>query len=459
MILLVNRVSTLRGRQTLLALAAMTAATLLAAPTAGTAHEARAGSSGASASQPAGTLTLGPATLATSNTTTLQNHPTCISQGCTFIQWSGAGADSSYASTVNGTIVAWRIASGSAGNKVKLRVLRPAGGGRYSAVASSPTETTSGGSSSPDQFDANIPVKAGDVIGLDNSNSALIFKTGVLGAFPEFWTPVLSDGGSPSAPSPPVGTTSNGYQIQIDAYVRPAATTTSTTTTTTPATTTTTVTTTTTTATTTAAAPTDTSLSVSHVRVSAVWKTSRLNGKVRFSVSVRGASRLTAVLRATAGGRTRGGRTYATNRAGTFPEVLRLQPGTPPGSYILRVRATTGTSRPAVRNSTLVLRPPREGVVDRATISVEKNGADVASVRAPQKELWVRFHFAALPAKGRARIVWRTPRLKLVGAVTKPAATTTDSFIRSNAPLAPGRWYAILSVDGVVVKRAGVRVT
>jgi hypothetical protein len=42
--------------------------------------------------------------------------------------------------------------------------------------------------------------------------------------------------------------------------------------------------------------------------------------------------------------------------------------------------------------------------------------------------------------------------------VTKPAGATTDSFIQSNVPLARGRWYAIVSVDGVVVKRVGVRI-
>lgn len=413
----------------------------------------------AAASQPSGTITVGPATLATSGTTTLQNHPTCMSQGCTFIQWSGSAADSSYAASASGTIVAWRIASGSAGNKVKLRVLRPAGGGKYTAVASSATESTSGNSSSPDQFAANIPIKAGDVIGLDNSSSALIFKTGVLGAFPEFWTPVLADGGSPSAPAPPVGTSSNGYQLQIDAYVQPAPTTTSTaTTTTTPSTTTTTVTTTTTTATTTTPA-TATALAVADVTTSAVWKTSRLNGKVLFSVTVHGASRLTASLRTTAGGRVWAGRTYATSRAGTFHEVLGLQPGTPPGNYVLRVQATTGTSTPAARDRAVVLKSPPEGVVDRAAISIGKSGEGVATAKAPQKQLWVRFHFLALPANARkVRIVWRTPRFKLVGAVTKPAAATTDSFIRSNVPLARGRWYAIVSVDGVVVKRVGVRI-
>ncbi len=279
-----------------------TAAALLTAPWVPAAHGSRAAPSSSSASQPPGTITIGPGTLATSSSTTLQNHPTCIGQSCTFVQWSGTAADSSYASPVNGTIVAWRIASGSAGNPVKLRVLRPAGGGKYSAVASSATETTSGSAANPDQFSARIPIRAGDLIGLDNRNSALIFRTGVLGAFPEFWTPALSDGGSPSAPSPPVGTTSNGYQLQIDAYVEPAPTTTSTATTTTASTTTATVS--TTTATTTATTPTtDTSLTVGEARVSAVWKASRLTGKVRFTVTVHGASRLNAVLQAPGHGR------------------------------------------------------------------------------------------------------------------------------------------------------------
>jgi hypothetical protein len=254
-----------------------------------------------------------------------------------------------------------------------------------------------------------------------------------------------------------VGTVSNGYQLQIDAYVKPAPTTTSTTTTTTPSTATTTVTTTTTTATTTPA--TLTALALGDVSTSAAWKTSRLSGNVRFSVTVRGASRLKALLSAAAGGRVWAGRTYATNRAGTFHEMLGLQPGTPPGSYVLRVQATTGSSSPAVRSRAVVLKAPPEGVVDRASISIERNGEGVAAAKAPQKQLWVRFHFLALPATARkVRIVWRTPRFKLVGAVTKPAGATTDSFIQSNVPLARGRWYAIVSVDGVVVKRVGVRI-
>ena len=186
----------------------------------------------ASVAQPPGTMTIGPATLAT---TDLQNQQSCSGVGCTFIQWSISSVDLGYASPVDGTIVAWRIASDSAGNKVKLRILRPAGGGKFSAVGSSNTETTTGSTTAPDQFSTNLPVKAGDIIGLDNANSALMFKTGVLGALPEFWTPPLADGSPASAPMQPPGTTSAGYQLQIDAFVQPAPkTTTPTTTTTTP---------------------------------------------------------------------------------------------------------------------------------------------------------------------------------------------------------------------------------
>jgi hypothetical protein len=414
---------------------------------------------GSVAAQPAGTIVIGPATLATTSITTLQNHPTCGNQGCTYIQWSGSAADSAYASPVNGTIVAWRIASGSAGNKVKLRVLRPAGGGKFSAVASSATETTSGNASASDQFAANIPLKAGDIIALDNANSALIFKTGVLGVFPEFWTPPLPDGGSPSAPTAPTGTTTNGYQLQIDAYLQPGPNPTTTTTTTGP--TTTTVTTTTTTTTTTPTTPAGhTSLVVTGVRLKSSWKRSRLTGKVRFSVTLRGPSRLTALIRGAGGGPVRAERHYSTRKAGTFSETLRLSPRTPPGPFVLRVLATTGSASQAVRETHLALKPPPEGIVDFASISLAKGGRGAAAFASPQKELWVRFHFVAKPAVGRTvRIVWRTPSFKLVGAVSKRVTTTLDSSLRSAAPLARGRWYAIVSANGTVVKRIGVRIT
>ena len=156
----------------------------------------------------------------------------------------------------------------------------------------------------------------------------------------------------------------------------------------------------------------------------------------------------------------RGERHYVIGRAGTFAESLRLSPGTPPGPYVLRVLGTTGNAAPAVRETGIQLKPPAEGIVDRAAISLAKGGSAESTFRSPQRGLWVRFHFLALPAgKHTVRIVWRTPSFKLVGAVYKPVAATIDSSLRSAAPLAIGRWYAILSVDGKIVKRIGVRIS
>ena len=115
-----------------------------------------------------------------------------------------------------------------------------------------------------------------------------------------------------------------------------------------------------------------------------------------------------------------------------------MPPQTPPGSYVLRVRATTGTSKQAERDHTLVLEAPPEGIVDSAAISLEKNGEAVSTAHAPEKELWVRFHFSSLPENAReVRIVWRTPSFRLVGAVVKRATATTDSFIRVDGPACP----------------------
>jgi hypothetical protein len=199
-------------------------------------------------------------------------------------------------------------------------------------------------------------------------------------------------------------------------------------------------------------------MQVSGVRLQSSWRNSRLNGKVLFSVTVRGSSRLTALVK-TAAGRVRGERHYVIGRAGTFAETLRLSPGTPPGPYVLRVIGTTGNAAQAVRETGIQLKPPAEGIVDRAAISVSKDGPAGSTFRSPQRQLWVRFHFLAPPASSRTvRIVWRTPSFKLVGAVSKPVGATIDSSLRSAAPLAVGRWYAILSVDGKIVKRIGVRI-
>ena len=179
--------------------------------------------------------------------------------------------------------------------------------------------------------------------------------------------------------------------------LRPAANPTTSTTTTAP--TTTTVTTTTTTTPTTPTTPAGhTSLTVTGVRLNSSWKNSRLTGKVRFSVTVRGPSRLTALIRGAGGGRVRAERHYSTRRAGTFSETLRLSPRTPPGALVLRVLATTGSASQAVRETRLELKPPPEGIIDFASISLVKGGRGASTFASPQKGA-----LGPVPLRGQAR--------------------------------------------------------
>ena len=73
-------------------------------------------------------------------------------------------------SPVSGTIVQWRVVTGVEGlsgngiGRYVLRVLHPAGGGAYTGAGSSPQDVSSDGDHT---FSANLPIHAGDLIGLD----------------------------------------------------------------------------------------------------------------------------------------------------------------------------------------------------------------------------------------------------------------------------------------------------
>ncbi len=82
----------------------------------------------------AATTTIGPQTLSTGT----ENN----SFEGTFIQYSGTAPATEYVSPIEGTIVTWRIASGSANAPVRLRVLRPAGAGKFTGVGTSALGTT-----------------------------------------------------------------------------------------------------------------------------------------------------------------------------------------------------------------------------------------------------------------------------------------------------------------------------
>lgn len=122
----------------------------------------------------------------------------------------------SAASPVDGAVISWHLLLAS-GGPFELRVLRPAAGGYLGAGTSAPEVPLS---TELQTFPANLPIKAGDLIGLDNASST--DKIGVVevpGAAFSLWTPPLADG----ATQPPGETTPNG-EIAFNAVVQPAPT-------------------------------------------------------------------------------------------------------------------------------------------------------------------------------------------------------------------------------------------
>jgi hypothetical protein len=106
-------------------------------------------------------------------------------------------------SPISGTILRWRV-TGASGGPLTLRVLRPVGGLTYTAVGSSAPVVPA--SSSTQVFPTSIPIQAGDVIGIQNTN-----KTDELGvmatAGAQFlgWQPPLSEGETREAKEAPTG--------------------------------------------------------------------------------------------------------------------------------------------------------------------------------------------------------------------------------------------------------------
>jgi hypothetical protein len=119
------------------------------------------------------------------------------------------------ASPVTGAIVRWRMQD-AAGGPFFLRVLRPNGSGAYTAVGTSNPATPSG--SGLQTFTANLPVHAGDLIGVDPTSGT--DKVGVAeaaGASYGFVFPPPFD----NATVAPSGTVS-GKEILVSAEVQPA---------------------------------------------------------------------------------------------------------------------------------------------------------------------------------------------------------------------------------------------
>jgi hypothetical protein len=204
---------------------------LLAAAGAGSALAAAIATAGPTAE----TVTLG----STSGTPSANICPAMIR--CTYLPYTGV-SNPALQVPFDGTATSFSVNSGSAGAIVELRVLRPAGGGQFTGAGTSSPETLSTGVNT---FVVSLPVKAGDLLGLDNDSSALIFDTSSATAIASYYQlPALSDGAT-AAPNQ----VKSGYRLLLSATVTQTTTSTTTTSSTTTSTTTTSSTTTSTTTT------------------------------------------------------------------------------------------------------------------------------------------------------------------------------------------------------------------
>lgn len=120
-------------------------------------------------------------------------------------------------SPVSGAIVRWRMQD-PAGGPFVLRVLRPNGSGGYMAAGTSNPVTPSG--SGLQTFTANLPVKAGDLIGVDPTNTTdKIGVAEVAGASFGFIFPPPFDGATVA----PSGSEA-GKEVELSAEVQPTPT-------------------------------------------------------------------------------------------------------------------------------------------------------------------------------------------------------------------------------------------
>jgi hypothetical protein len=138
---------------------------------------------------------------------------------CTYLPFAGV-ASPSLQVPFDGTVTSFSLNAGSSGGSVRLRVLRPAGGGQFTAVANGPAATI------PDlgvsTFAVSVPVKAGDLLALDNDSSAILFDTSDGAAVTAYYQPALADGAT-AAPN----RTQGGLRLLFSATVQsPASTTT-----------------------------------------------------------------------------------------------------------------------------------------------------------------------------------------------------------------------------------------
>jgi hypothetical protein len=153
-----------------------------------------------------------------SNLASNANSNACGGTDCTTTNLALGGdvAPNGLVSPVTGTVTSWRFKSASSGNTVSLRVLRPGGTVAFTGAGTSVAVTSDNGINGP--FTTSLPIRAGDHVGLNRSNGAIVMSTDVI-ATQLYWTlPVLAEGSTRD------GTTAVNQEVLVQAVVDPSNT-------------------------------------------------------------------------------------------------------------------------------------------------------------------------------------------------------------------------------------------
>jgi hypothetical protein len=129
--------------------------------------------------------------------------PTLIGQPATFIDPALPELGANVTSPISGVVIRWRITQ-AIGGPFKLRVLTPGAGNIYAGAGTSAPQTPS--SVATQTYATNLPIKAGQTIGVDNANASdQEGAAGVSGSAFAFFVPPLADGSSGTATGPSFG--------------------------------------------------------------------------------------------------------------------------------------------------------------------------------------------------------------------------------------------------------------
>ena len=152
------------------------------------------------------------ATTIGSDLTATPNLGLGCASGCTLSSPSLAG--SSTASPINGVIVRWRIKAGGSTGPTALRVLRPATGDERVGVGTSQVENPA--ASAISTFATQLPIRAGDFIGIDiDSSGPNYFNADDPADSRHAWQPALPDAGPPTSPT----TTQTAREVLVNADI------------------------------------------------------------------------------------------------------------------------------------------------------------------------------------------------------------------------------------------------